>query len=250
LTAPDDVTPPTVPDPEPVDPPARAVTDGGDGRWPPPTTPAASQPPPTGAQPPQAGPQPPPPGSQPPPPPPPAGQVAGPATPPEDVPDLDDRSRPLDRRVVNVWRISLAIGLLLPTVLVSSVAVGLLGSFGWLVAAVLLAATGLLVAWYPSARYARWRWRLTDLAVELDRGVIVRQAEALPYFRIQQIDVTRGPVDRLLGLASLQVTSASASGSVTLPGIAGDDAPGVRRALLARAAAAVGGTDSGVRDAV
>jgi uncharacterized protein len=237
LTAPDDVTPPTVPDPEPVDPPARAVTDGGDGTWAPPGTPFPSPPSGTSVPPP-------------PPPPPPAGEVSGPAAPPEDVPDLDDRSRPLDRRVVNVWRISLAIGLLLPTVLVSSVAVGLLGSFGWLVAAVLLAATGLLVAWYPSARYARWRWRLTDLAVELDRGVIVRQAEALPYFRIQQIDVTRGPVDRLLGLASLQVTSASASGSVTLPGIAGDDAPGVRRALLARAAAAVGGTDSGVRDAV
>jgi uncharacterized protein len=178
------------------------------------------------------------------------GEVTGPVAPPEDVPDLDDRSRPLDRRVVTVWRISLAIGLLLPTVVLGSVAVGLLGTTGWVVLGVLLVVTGVLVAWYPSARYARWRWRLTDIAVELDRGVVVRQAEALPYFRIQQIDVTRGPVDRLLGLASLQVTSASASGSVTLPGIAGDDAPGVRRALLARAAVAVGGGDSGVRDAV
>jgi uncharacterized protein len=240
LTAPDDVTPPTVPDPGPLDPPARAVTDGGDGTWAPPTTPAASEPPAPGSSP-----------FPPPPPPPPAAEdVAGPAAPPEDVPDLDDRSRPLDRRVVQVWRISLALGLLLPTAVLSSVAVGVLGTTGWLVPAVLLIVTGVLVVWYPSARYARWRWRLTDLAVELDRGVLVRQAEALPYFRIQQIDVTRGPVDRLLGLASLQVTSASASGSVTLPGIAGDDAPGVRRALLARAAAAVGGTDSGVRDAV
>jgi uncharacterized protein len=176
--------------------------------------------------------------------------VSGPAAPPEDVPDLDDRSRPLDRRVVTVWRISLAIGLLLPTLVLGSTAVGLLGTTGWIVLGVLLAITAVLVAWYPSARYARWRWRLTDIAVELDRGVVVRQAEALPYFRIQQIDVTRGPVDRLFGLASLQVTSASASGSVSLPGIAGDDAPGVRRALLARAAAAVRGSDSGVRDAV
>jgi uncharacterized protein len=249
LTAPDDVTPPTVPDPEPDDPPARAVTDGGDGTWAPPTTSPAPQPPPPGPRPPSAGAQPS--GAVPPPPPPPAAsEVAGPGVPPEDVPDLDDRPRPLDRRVVTVWRISLAVGLLVPSAVLSSIAIGFLGTTGLVVATVLLVIVGVLVAWYPSARYARWRWRLTDLAVELDRGVVVRQAEALPYFRIQQIDVTRGPVDRLLGLASLQVTSASASGSVTLPGIAGDDAPGVRRALLARAAAAVGGRDSGVRDAV
>jgi uncharacterized protein len=166
------------------------------------------------------------------------------------VPDLDDRERTLDRRVVTVWRLSLAVGLLVPTLALSVTGVAVLGSTGMLIPAVLVVLGVILVAWYPSARYARWRWRLTDLAVELDRGVVVRQAEALPYFRIQQIDVTRGPVDRLLGLASLQVTSASASGSVTLPGIASEDAPGVRRALLARAAAAVGGGDAGVRDAV
>jgi uncharacterized protein len=244
LTAPDEATPPNVPYPTPDDPPARAVTDGGDGTWAPPTSDVAGVPPPP---PPATGGTP---WSGSTPPAPPGHEVAGPAAPPDDVPDLDDRSRPLDPRVVNVWRVSLAIGMLLPTFVLGGVAVAVLGTTGWFVPAALLALTAFLVAWYPSARYARWRWRLTDLAVELDRGVVVRQAEALPYFRIQQIDVTRGPVDRLIGLASLQVTSASASGSVTLPGIAADEAPGVRRALLARAAAAVGGREGGIRDAV
>ncbi|WP_052664987.1 PH domain-containing protein [Nitriliruptor alkaliphilus] len=168
-----------------------------------------------------------------------------------EIPDLDDRDRPLDPRVITVWRFSTVTSMLLPTAVLTAVAVGFLGSpNGWLVPAVLVVLTAVLAAWYPGARYERWRWRLTDLAVELERGVIVRQAEALPYFRIQQIDVAQGPIDRLLGLASLQVTSASASGSVTLPGIAADEAPGIRRALLARASSAVQGHDAGVRDAV
>lgn len=206
------------------------------------------------------GPEPTPPPPVPPPPPAPAAWSTPPSTQPtvpdagrepEPVPDLDDRDRELDPRVVTVWRFTTVVALLVPSLVLSAVAVAFLGTpTGLLVPAVLLVLTAAVTVWYPTARYERWRWRLTDLAVELQRGVIVRQAEALPYFRIQQIDVTQGPVDRLLGLASLQVTSASASGSVTLPGIAADDAPGVRRALLARAAAAVAGKDAGVRDAV
>lgn len=194
---------------------------------------------------------PPPPGaSRPGAPPPEAPSTSGPAAPPDDVPDLDDRSRPLEPQVVVVWRVSAALGLLVPTIVASILAIVFLGARGVAVPVVALVLVGAFVVWYPQARYDRWRWRLTDLAVELERGVVIRQAEALPYFRIQQIDVNQGPVDRMLGLASLQVTSASASGSVSLPGIAADDAPGVRRALLARAAAAVGEHDVGVRDAV
>ncbi|MEX1178425.1 MAG: PH domain-containing protein [Nitriliruptor sp.] len=134
--------------------------------------------------------------------------------------------------------------------MVGVVATAVLGVQGLVPVAVLAGLTIALTVWYPRARYERWRWRLTELAIELDHGVVVRRAEALPYFRIQQIDVNQGPLDRLLGLASLQVTSASASGSATLPGIAADHAPQVRRVLLARAASAVEGRDSGVHDAV
>jgi uncharacterized protein len=176
--------------------------------------------------------------------------VAGPVDPPEEVPELDDRRRELDPRIVTVWRFSTVVSSLPPSLLVSAVAVGFLGSVGWLVPAVLAVVVVAAAIWYPPARFARWRWRFTDIAVELEHGVLVRQAEALPYFRIQQIDVNEGPIDRLLGLASLQVTSASASGSVALPGIPAGDAPALRRALLARAAAAVGEQGTGVRDAV
>lgn len=165
-------------------------------------------------------------------------------------PHLDDRERTLDPRVVQVWRLFSALGLVPPLLIGTAIGVAVIGRWGWLIPLGFLLVIGVSVGWYAPARYARWRWRLTDLALELRHGVVVHQQEAVPYFRIQQIDVTQGPVDRLLGLATLQVTTASASGSVALPGIAAADAPGVRAELLARAAEAVGEHPGEVSDAV
>ena len=171
-----------------------------------------------------------------------------PADPPP--PGLDDRERPLAPKVVTAWRIGSLASLVLPTLVLSTLAFVFLDGWGWVVLGTLVALMLFLTLWYAPARYARWRWQLTELAVELRYGVIVRQQETVPYFRIQQIDIVQGPLDRILDLATLQVTTASASGSAALPGIANDDAPTVRAELLARAAAAVAHHPGDLRDAV
>ena len=165
-------------------------------------------------------------------------------------PGLDGRERELAPAVITAWRISAALGSVLPGLIAIVLGFVLAGDWGWLVLVVVGALVAFAVVAYPRLRYRRWRWQLTELAIELRYGVVVRIQETVPYFRIQQIDITAGPVDRLLGLASLQVTSASASGSATLPGIAADEAPQVRAELLARAAAAVGEHPGDLRDAV
>jgi len=164
--------------------------------------------------------------------------------------DLDDRERSLDPAITTVWRLKATLWTLLPAAIAAVPAIVLLGRAGWLVVAVAVAAVPFTVGWYPRARYARWRWRLAPLALELRYGVIVQRHDALPYFRIQQIDVAHGPLDRLLGLASLQVTTASASGGAALPGLASDDAPTVRAELLARASEAVAANAGELSDAV
>jgi len=167
-----------------------------------------------------------------------------------EAPGLDDRERPLAPAVVTAWRIGSLISLILPTLVLSTVGFLFLDDLGWVVLGALIALALFLTLWYAPARYKRWRWQLTDLAVELRFGVVVRQQETVPYFRIQQIDIVQGPLDRILDLATLQVTTASASGSAALPGIANDDAPTVRAELLARAAAAVAEHPGDLRDAV
>lgn len=183
-----------------------------------------------------------PPTSPPPPPP-------GPSAPPT-PPGLDDRQRSLDPRIVAVWRTFSALWLVPLLGGAAVVSVVLLGTVGWIGVVVALGLLALLLGWYPPARYDRWGWQLTDLALELRRGVVIQQRSVVPYFRIQQIDVTQGPIDRLLGLATLQVTTAAASGTVALPGIASDDAPDVRAELLWRAARAVDEHPGELSDAV
>lgn len=179
-----------------------------------------------------------------------------PATPddlePADLPaaPLDDRERSLDPRMVIVWRVFGGLGLLFPLVALSIAGYFLVRPAPWAVPIVATIVWLIGVTWYPRARYRAWHWRLTDIALELRYGVLVHRHEAVPYFRVQQIDISQGPFDRLLGLATLQVTTASASGSAGLPGIPAADAPQIRVQLLARAAVAVGDQPDEVRDAV
>lgn len=163
---------------------------------------------------------------------------------------MDDRERTLDPRLVPVWRIGLALTLGVPLLVPAIAGPIVLGWWG-LTITVAMAALGIVwVLRWPPARYRRWKWRLGPLALELHHGVIILRQQAVPYFRIQQIDVTQGPIDRMLGLATLQVTTASASGSASLPGLPADDAPAIRIELLARAAVAVGEHEGELRDAV
>jgi membrane protein YdbS with pleckstrin-like domain len=100
---------------------------------------------------------------------------------------------------------------------------------------VLAVAGGLAAWWVPRARYRHWRYQVADDALELRHGVVRRIHSAIPYFRVQHIDVAQGPVERAVGLARLQLHTASAGTDATIPGIAAEEADGLRRLILARA---------------
>jgi membrane protein YdbS with pleckstrin-like domain len=67
--------------------------------------------------------------------------------------------------------------------------------------------------------------------------VIIANESLVPYHRIQQIDVERGPLDRLLGLSSLVLRTASATTDGKIPGIPAATADALRVRLLTRAGA-------------
>jgi len=150
-------------------------------------------------------------------------------------------ARQLDRRIVVVWTVQEAVGFGVLALLVLAADVGarlagvvLPGPPG--VAAGVVAAAGALDAWWlPRARYRHWRYQVAEDALELRHGVVRRIHSAIPYFRVQHIDVSQGPVERAVGLARLVVHTASAGTDATIPGIAAGEAEGLRRLILDRA---------------
>ncbi len=92
-------------------------------------------------------------------------------------------------------------------------------------AALAVAALGLAhTAAVPSWRYAVHRWETSAEAVYASSGWFVRDWRVAPISRIQTVDTTRGPLEQLLGLSTLVVTTASSSGAVYIRGLAPADA--------------------------
>lgn len=76
---------------------------------------------------------------------------------------------------------------------------------------------------------------LRDDDLVFRRGILYSRLVAVPYGRMQLVDITRGPIARALGLAELRLVTASASTDVTLPGLPEQTAADLRDELVARA---------------
>lgn len=70
-----------------------------------------------------------------------------------------------------------------------------------------------------------------DLLVR--RGMLYRRFVSVPYGRMQVVDITQGPIERMVGLKTLKFVTAAASSAVTIPGLVGDDAEVLRDRLVA-----------------
>ncbi|WP_353826679.1 PH domain-containing protein [Agromyces sp. SYSU T0242] len=103
----------------------------------------------------------------------------------------------------------------------------------WAAAAVAVIAL-VAIAFEPRrVRSIGYRRRADDLVFR--RGIMFQRQVAVPYGRMQLVDITRGPVSRALGLADLKFVTAAAATAVTLPGLPLDDAERLRDELVALA---------------
>ncbi len=94
---------------------------------------------------------------------------------------------------------------------------------------------GALAAWrIPLARFRCWRYELAEDALELRHGIVERIHSAIPYYRVQYVDIVQGPVERMVGLATLKVHTAAASSDAAIPGVPAAEAESLRRLILAR----------------
>ena len=78
---------------------------------------------------------------------------------------------------------------------------------------------GLVSERFLARRVAAWGFAERDEDLMVRRGVLVRRLSVIPYGRMQFIDVTAGPVERSLGLATLRMHTAAAASDARIPGL-------------------------------
>ena len=109
----------------------------------------------------------------------------------------------------------------------------------------LLALGALLLLAWSALEWLRRTWTLEGGALRLEEGVLSRKLRAVPFDRIQQVDLVRKPLHRLLGVATLRVETAGggSAAEVDLHVVTLAEAQELRSTLLrakAQAAAEVG----------
>ena len=93
---------------------------------------------------------------------------------------------------------------------------------------------------WAKLHYKFYGYELREDGFRKERGIIWKKYVTIPYDRIQNVDIYRGPVTRMLGLSDLRIQTAGASsgGLISegrLPGLSRKTAEELRDELVKRA---------------
>lgn len=94
-----------------------------------------------------------------------------------------------------------------------------------------------IIANYILARlsYHFYRYELTENSFRKEYGIIFKKYVTIPYDRIQNVDISRGILARLLSLSDLHIQTAGAASAMAegrLPGVSVDEAEYLRDDLI------------------
>ena len=127
----------------------------------------------------------------------------------------------VERRAIAWWMLRAFImwGLLLAALITASVLWE--SARVWLIAPIVVVGVVLLTRVFvePWWRYSVHRWEIGEHATYAESGWFVREWRVAPTSRIQTVDAVRGPLEQVLGLSTLRVTTASSSGAVNIVGL-------------------------------
>jgi uncharacterized protein len=98
-----------------------------------------------------------------------------------------------------------------------------------LLSLVIIGLSAYLVIRVPPRRFAAWGYGLDADQLRIVRGVLFHADTIVPFVRVQHIDVSRGPIERMTGTATLTVhTAGNHNSAVSLPGLAPSTAEAIR----------------------
>ena len=112
--------------------------------------------------------------------------------------------------------------------LVFVVAVSLLAG---LISVVVVVALGTTLSWFLRRRFRAWRYQERNEDLIVARGVMVQRLSVVPYGRMQFVEVTAGPVERLFQLSTVKLHTAAAASDARIPGLERAEAARLRDRL-------------------
>ena len=116
---------------------------------------------------------------------------------------------------------------------VPALVLGLVFGLWWVSAALwAVAATIVLVRWRLVERTWRsWGYVEREDDLYITHGVVFRSLVAVPYGRMQLVEVNSGPLERAFGLATVSLKTASPETNATIPGLPPEEAARLRDRL-------------------
>ena len=139
---------------------------------------------------------------------------------------LREPANAIDPRMRTCWTLEALAGTaLLAALVVAGTAIAavadaetvawLLGAIGG--SAVVLVGVGSVVA--VRLGYRHFRYEVTEHGLYVARGRLWRRQQIVPHARLQTVDTTAGPLLRAFGLVAVEVSTASAAGGTSIPGL-------------------------------
>ncbi len=89
-----------------------------------------------------------------------------------------------------------------------------------------------LVAVFTPRRVRALGYRLRDDDLVFRKGIMFLRVVAVPYGRMQLVDINRGPIARAFGLSELKLVTAAAASHITIPGLPEAEAESLRDRLV------------------
>ncbi|WP_054687257.1 PH domain-containing protein [Microbacterium sp. No. 7] len=145
---------------------------------------------------------------------------------------LDGTWHQISRRYVTSQFVQNAIFLAIIIVAAVVLAVLFHQTWAWIPAGVIVLITVVTLVILPrQARAIGYMLRADDIVFR--RGILWQRMIAVPYGRLQLVDITHGPLDRAFGVAQLKMVTAAATTGVQIPGLTQDAAEALRDTLIA-----------------
>ena len=105
------------------------------------------------------------------------------------------------------------------------------GAAAGLVSVLVVVLLGAAFSWFLRRRYRAWRYQERHEDLLVARGVMVRRLSVVPYGRMQFVEVTAGPIERLFHLSTVKLHTAAAASDARIPGLEAAEAARLRDRL-------------------